>query len=66
MMLTAIGAAAIALTWHAIAHLDAKGPSFASFLTGNAPVYLAGLGSLSVAVHAALRHYFGKQRILDG
>jgi hypothetical protein len=65
MMVTVAGAAAIALAWQAVPHLDGNSRSFASLLTENAPVYLAGLASLCLAAHAALRYYFGKQRILD-
>jgi hypothetical protein len=65
MMLTVAGAAALALAWQSLPHLDGNSPAFASILTENAPVYLAGLASLCLAAHAALRYYFGKQRILD-
>ena len=65
MMSIVSGAASIALAWQAVSHLDGNSRSFASLLTENAPVYLAGLASLCLAAHAALRYYFGKQRILD-
>lgn len=55
----------LAMVWHTAALWDSGDLLFGSAFTAGAASCLAGLLSLSLATHAALRYYFGKQRILE-
>jgi hypothetical protein len=60
-----LGFTVLALTWHLAEHWEAGDLNFGLSLTSDVGYLIAGLFPLSLAAHAALRYYFGKQRILE-
>jgi hypothetical protein len=60
-----LGFTFLAMMWHSIVLWESGELLFDSIHSAEVPSFLAGLFSLSLSAHAALRYYFGKQRILE-
>lgn len=63
LALVVLGFVLLAVLWQVGLRLRTGIPYFAP-VTDDSTIYLAGLISLSLTAHAALRYYFGRQRIL--
>lgn len=65
LVLVMLGFTFLAIVWHSAALWGSGELRFGYTQTSEVASHLAGLISLSLATHAALRYYFGKQRILE-
>ena len=55
----------LAMTWQAAISGGIANPNLGAILAAEGWFYTAALIPLSLAAHAALRYYFGRQRILE-